>query len=74
MKINMKVFYKLVVSLFWVSARYAKSIQSWRFVISLQYLQKEGTDKVDCLLADKHQTNIRVDTINLGGYSQKSLK
>ena len=40
------------------------------FVISLQYLKKEGRDEVDFLHADKHQTILQVDTINFGGHGQ----
>ena len=54
MKINIKVFYKLVVSLLLVIARHAQSTQNSKFVISLQYLKKEGGDEVDFLHADKY--------------------
>ena len=40
MKINIKVFYKLVVSLLLVIASYAQINQNSKFVISLQYLKK----------------------------------
>ena len=56
MKINMKTFYKLTVSLLLAIARYAQSTQNSKFVISLQYLKKEGRSEVDFLHADKHQT------------------
>ena len=51
-------------------ARYAQSNQNSKFVISLQYLKKEGRNKVDFLHADKHQTFLQVDPINLGGNGQ----
>ena len=47
MKININVFYKLVVSFILVIARHAQSTQSRKFVISLQYLKIEGRDEVD---------------------------
>ena len=37
-------------------ASHAQSTQNSKFVISLQYLKKEGRDEVDFLHADKHQT------------------
>ena len=48
----------------------AQSTQNSKFVISLQYLEKEGRDEVDCMHADKHQTILQFDTINLSGHGQ----
>ena len=45
MQINIKVFYKLVVSFLLVIARHTQNAQNGKFVISLQYL-KEGRDEV----------------------------
>ena len=59
-------FYKLVVSFFLVITR----PQNSKFVISLQYLKKEGRDDVDFLDVDKHQTILQVDLINLSGHGQ----
>ena len=70
MKINIKVFCKLVLPFSLVIARHTRSIQNSKFVRSLQYLKKEGRDEVDFLLADKHQTILQGDTINLGVYVQ----
>ena len=64
MKINIKIFYKLVVSLLLVMVRHAQSTQNMKFEISLQYLfatsQKIRRDEVDFLqtikLPIKHQT------------------
>ena len=36
----------------------------------LQYFKKEGTDKIDFLHADKHQTFLQVDAINHGGHGE----
>ena len=47
MKINIKVFYKLVVSFLLVIARHAQGAQNSRFVILLQYLKKEGRNEGD---------------------------
>ena len=70
MEISIKVFYKLVVSFLLVIARHAQNTQNSKFVISLQYLKKEGKDEIDFLHADKYQTILQVDTINLGGHGQ----
>ena len=70
MKINMKTFYKLTVSLLLAIARYAQSTQNSKFVISLQYLKKEERDEVDFLHADRRQTFMQVDPINLAGHGQ----
>ena len=64
MKINIKFFCKLVVSFLLVITRHAQSSQKSKFVVSLQYLEKEGSDEVDFLHADKHQIIQQVDTIN----------
>ena len=49
-------------------ARPAQNTQNNKFIISLQYLKRECRDEVSFLHADKHQTILQVDTINLGGY------
>ena len=56
MKINIKVSHKLAVSFLLVIARHAQSTQNSNFVISLQYLKKEGRDELYFLHAGKHQT------------------
>ena len=47
MKINIKVFYKLEVSFLLFIARHAQSTQKSKFVISFQYLKREGRDDAD---------------------------
>ena len=66
MKINISVFYKLVVLLSLVITKDVQSTQNSKFVKSVQYLKKEGRDEVRFLRADKHQTILQVDVINLG--------
>ena len=51
----------LVVSFLLVIAWRAQSTQNSKFVISLQYLKKEGSDEIDFLHADKHQAILQVD-------------
>ena len=57
LKRNIKVFYQLTVSFLLVLARYVQSTQNNKFVISLQYLRKEGKAEVDFLQADKRQVD-----------------
>ena len=68
MKINIKVFYKLVVLFLLVTARHAQNSQTSKFVISLQYLKKEGM-KFFCM-----QINIKLSfkliPFYLGGHGQ----
>ena len=47
MKITINVFSKLTISFFLLITSYLKSTQNSKFVISLQYLKKEGRDEVD---------------------------
>ena len=54
LKINMKVFYKLVVLFLLIIARHAQITQNGKFVISLQYLRNERRDEFDFLHAGKH--------------------
>ena len=63
-------FYKLIISFLQVIATRAQSTQKNKFVISLQHLEKEGRDEIYFLYANKHQTTLQVDTINLGGHGQ----
>ena len=55
MKRNIKIFYKLVVSFLLLIARHAQNTRNSKFVISLQYLRKEGKAEGDFLYADKNQ-------------------
>ena len=66
LKINISVFYKLVVLILLVITRDVQSTQNSKFVKTVQYVKKEGRDEVGFLRADKHQTILKVDIINLG--------
>ena len=48
----------------------AQIIQNNKFAISLQYLQKEVSDEVDFLYADKHESFLQIDTIIFDGDGQ----
>ena len=56
-------------------ARHAQITQNSKFAISLQYLEKEVSDKVDSLLTSKYESLLQIDTMILMGmvkYSQSS--
>ena len=58
-------------------ARHAQITLNNKFPISLQYLQKELSDEVDFLHADKHENILQVDIMILMGmikHSQSSPK
>ena len=67
LQIQTKVFSKLVVSLWVCIARHAQNTQYNKFAISLQYLQKEMSDEIDFLHADKYEKLIKlqIDTMIL---------
>ena len=72
-QINIKVFYKLILS-FWVClGKHAKFIGN-KESTSLQYLQKDVGDEVGFLLVDKRESFLQVDTICLGVHSQACSK
>ena len=51
-----------------VIARHTQSTQNQNFAKSLQYLKKYGSDKVDFLHAEKHETfQFQVDGVNFSG-------
>ena len=60
-KINIKLFYKLVVWFLLVIARQVQSTQSSNFVISLQHFKNEWKDKVGFLHAEKHETILQAE-------------
>ena len=45
-------------------------IQNKMFAISLQYLKKQGSDEVDFLHADKHESFLLIDTLIFDGDAQ----
>ena len=56
-------------------ARHAQITQNGKFAISLQYLKKEMSNKVDFLHTNKYESLLQIDTMILMGvvkYSQSS--
>ena len=70
LQINMKVFCKLIVSLWVCIARHAQSTQNNKLAISLQYLKQNVKDEVNVLPADKQKRFPQIDTIILGVQDQ----
>ena len=66
------VFYKLIVSLWVCLARHAQITQNNKLAISVQYLNKELSDEVDFLHADKHENLLQTDSIVLLGMVKHS--
>ena len=68
--INVKVFYKMIVS-FWVWVnRHVQSTQDNKFAIPLQYVKEDVRDKVDFLHVDKRQKFLQINSFILGACSQ----
>ena len=67
MRVNIKVFYKLIPSFLLAITSHAQSTQNNKFVIYLQNRKKEVKDEVNFFHADKHQTFLQVNTIDLVG-------
>ena len=67
LQIKVKVFYKLIVSIWVCVARHAQSTRNSKFAI---YIKQNAKDGVDFLLADKHQMILQIDTIILGLWGQ----
>ena len=73
LEINIKVFYKIIVSLWVYVDRHAQSNQNNRFTISLQYVKENVKNKVDFLPADKRRRFLQSDTVILGVCGQGCL-
>ena len=54
--LNVKVSYKLILSLLMGTIKHSQSTQVNKFAISLQYLEKEVMEGVYFLDLDKHQS------------------
>ena len=70
MLINMKVFYKLIVSLWVYLPWHARSTQNNKFAISLRYLKENVKDKFYFLPAERQQRFLQIDTIILDVFGQ----
>ena len=60
LEINIKGFFKLILSFRVCVARHAQITQNNKLAIFLQYLKKEVIDEVDFLHADKYQSFLQL--------------
>ena len=74
MKINIKVFYKLIPSFLETIARRAQRTQNNKSAISVWYFKKEERDKVYFMKLDQQKTFLQIDAFNFGVYDQSCLK
>ena len=72
LQVNIKDFFKLILSFSVCVAKHAEITQNNKFAISLQYLKKEASDEVDFLHADKHESFLQTDTMIFGGMVKDS--
>ena len=70
MLINIKDFFKLILSFSVCVTKHAQVTQNNKFAISLQYVKKEVSDEVDFLHADKHESFLQSDTMIFDGHDQ----
>ena len=63
LQINVKGFFKLALSFYVCVARHVQITQNNKVAISLQYLKKKVSGKVDFLHADKHESLLKIDTL-----------
>ena len=55
-------------------ARHAQISQNNEFAISLEYLKKDVSGGADFLHADKHESFLQIDTMNVDGNGQSFPK
>ena len=70
MLINIKDFFKLILSFSVCVTKHVQVTQNNKFAISLQYVKKEVSDEVDFLHADKHESFLQIDTMIFDGHDQ----
>ena len=72
LQMNVKGFFKLLLSFYVCVTRYTQITQDSKFAVSLQYLKKELSDEVDFLHADKHEILLQIDSMILMGIVKHS--
>ena len=70
MQIEIKDFFKMILSFLVCVARHAQITQNNKFAISLQYLKKEVSREVDFFNGDKHEHFVQIDTMIFDGDDQ----
>ena len=61
LQMNVKGFFKLLLSFYVCVTRHTQITQDSKFAVSLQYLKKELSDEVDLLHAGEHENLLRID-------------
>ena len=72
LQMNVKGFFKLLLSFYVCVTRHTQIAQDSKFAVSLQYLKKELSDEVDFLHADKHESLLQIDSMILMGIVKHS--
>ena len=72
LQMNVKGFFKLLLSFYVCVIRHTQITQDSKFAVSLQYLKKELSDEVDFLHADKHEILLQIDSMILMGIVKHS--
>ena len=72
LQMNVKGFFKLLLSFYVCVTRHTQITQDSKFAVSLQYLKKELSDEVDFLHADKHESLLQIDSMILMGIVKHS--
>ena len=67
LQLNIKGFFKLILSFYVRVARHAHITQSNKVAISLQYIKKKVSDEIDFSHEDKHESSLQIDTIIFDG-------
>ena len=63
LQVNIKGFFKLILSFYVCVAKHVKIPQNNKFAISLQYLNKEVSNEVYFLHADKNESFLQTKTM-----------
>ena len=72
LQMNVKGFFKLLLSFYVCVTRHTQITQDSKFAVSLQYLKKELSDEVDFLHAGKHEILLQIDSMILMGIVKHS--
>ena len=72
LQMNVKDFFKLLLSFYVCVTRHAQITQDNKVAVSLQYLKKELSDEFDFLHADKHEILLQIDSMILIGIVKHS--
>ena len=64
-QINLRGFFKLILSFWLCVARHTQNTQNNKFAVSLQYVKKDVSDEDDSLHADNHESLLQIDTMIL---------